>query len=220
MGPSALKTRKATMSRTAIKCAAAIVAVLPAIWLAGTGTAGAHTTSVHAVGGKDQITITFTVSHSGPQECNATVNGVNKSFGTHTFGAAGDTFTVVFPDVAPGPASVNGSCHGATAIASDAPVTVVGEGVPETNGGSCPAEGCQTVSLSPFVGGVTVHIHDKTGKSGTCRYDADWYHSLPFFLRANGNWDLVVVPSVPESRNWDVTVSCTNGFSTNTTLFY
>jgi hypothetical protein len=199
------------MSRKARKTAFVTAAVLPIIWLAEAGPASAHTTAVHAVGGVREVTITFTVSHAGPQECVAMVNGGTTAFGTHDFSGPGDSWTVVFSKVAPGPASVSGQCHGAAYTPSDVPVTVTG---------GCPASGCHTVSLKPWPGGLTVNIHDNSGSDGTCTYDADWYHSLPFFLKANGTYPLTVVPSVPESRNWNVSVSCDNGFTTNQTVFY
>lgn len=199
------------MSKNVIKTAAVTAAGLPIIWLAAAGPASAHTTSVHGVGGVREVTITFIVSHAGPQECVAMVNGGTTAFGTHEFNGPGDSWTVVFNNVTPGPASVSGQCHGAAYVQSDVPVTVEG---------GCPASGCQTVSLSPWPGGLTVKIHDNSGSSGTCTYSADWYQSWPFFLQANGTYPLTVVPSVPEFRNWNVTVSCDNGNSTNTTVFY
>lgn len=65
-----------------------------------------------------------------------------------------------------------------------------------------------------------MHVTDKSGTSAVCTYTADWSRSLPFRLRANGTFDLLITPSVPENRMWNVAVSCDNGTSTQTTHFY
>jgi hypothetical protein len=76
------------------------------------------------------------------------------------------------------------------------------------------------LSWTPRPGSLTVHITDKSGTSSVCTYTADWFRSLPFPLKANSTFDLLIAPSVPENRTWNVNVNCDNGTSTRTTHFY
>jgi hypothetical protein len=83
-----------------------------------------------------------------------------------------------------------------------------------------PAGPAHGIDLWPATGSLTVHIKDNAGKNGRCTYSADWFHSLPFSLTGNGSYDLLIVPSVPEGRDWTVTVNCDNGSATTVTKFY
>ena len=75
------------------------------------------------------------------------------------------------------------------------------------------------VSWDPQVGGLTAHINDRSGVAAQCTYDSDGYERS-FFLPANSTYDLVIVPAIPEFRNWNVNITCDNGTSTQTTTFF
>jgi hypothetical protein len=76
------------------------------------------------------------------------------------------------------------------------------------------------LSWTPRPGSLTVHVTDNSGTSSVCTYTADWFRSLPFPLKANSTFDLLIAPSVPENRTWNINVNCDNGTSTQTTHFY
>jgi hypothetical protein len=93
-------------------------------------------------------------------------------------------------------------------------------------GDYCNIPGAQTqplqgpgVSWNPRLGGLTAHITDRSGVASQCSYTSDFY-TRSFFLPANGTHDLAIVPAVPAFRNWDVTVSCDNGTSTQASTFF
>ena len=75
------------------------------------------------------------------------------------------------------------------------------------------------VSWDPRLGGLTAHITDRSGVASQCSYTSDFY-TRSFFLPANSTHDLAIVPAVPALRNWDVSVSCDNGTSTQTSTFF
>jgi hypothetical protein len=75
------------------------------------------------------------------------------------------------------------------------------------------------VSLDPWPGGLTVHVRHASPMSNWCTYTADWYQSPRFHL-VSGAYDLVIFPSVPENRNWDVRVACDDGAVVRMTKFY
>lgn len=75
------------------------------------------------------------------------------------------------------------------------------------------------VSWDPRLGGLTVHITDRSGVDSNCTYKADAYEQ-GFFLPKNSTKDLVIVPAIPKFANWDVTVTCDNGTSTRTSIFF
>jgi YD repeat-containing protein len=76
-----------------------------------------------------------------------------------------------------------------------------------------------TVSFDPILGGLNVHITDRSGVTSQCTYDADGF-TRSFRLEANGSTDLKIVPAVPKFDNWNINVSCDNGTSTQTTQFF
>ena len=76
-----------------------------------------------------------------------------------------------------------------------------------------------TVSFDAFLGGLVVHINDRCGVSSQCTYTADNFNRA-FALQANSQYDLRIVPAVPQFRNWTVTVACDNGTSTTTTTYF
>jgi hypothetical protein len=76
-----------------------------------------------------------------------------------------------------------------------------------------------TVSFNPIVGGLQAHITDRSGVSSQCTYTTDNYNRS-FALPANSSYDLKIVPAVPELRNWNVTITCDNGTSTQVTTFF
>jgi hypothetical protein len=76
-----------------------------------------------------------------------------------------------------------------------------------------------TVSWDPTIGGLVAHITDRSGVTSQCTYTSDFY-TRSFALKANSTFDLKIVPAIPQLRNWDVTISCDNGTSTQTTTFF
>ena len=60
--------------------------------------------------------------------------------------------------------------------------------------------------------GLTVNIRNNTSHdAGLCIYTADWYVSPPFYLAADSTYNLVIAPSFPEDRDWNVNVTCGDG---------
>jgi hypothetical protein len=76
-----------------------------------------------------------------------------------------------------------------------------------------------TVSFKTILGGLQAHITDRSGVSSQCTYATDDF-SRGFGLAANSSYDLKIVPAVPKFRNWNVTVTCDNGTSTQTTTYF
>ena len=58
-----------------------------------------------------------------------------------------------------------------------------------------PKEG-PTVSYSPILGGLNVHVTDRSGTTSQCVYDSDGF-TRTFRLEANSTFDIKVVPAVP-----------------------
>lgn len=81
-----------------------------------------------------------------------------------------------------------------------------------------PLEG-PAVSWDPVLGGLVVHITDRSGVDSQCTYKADDYER-GFFLPANETYDLVIVPAIPKLGTWDVNVACDNGASTRTSIYF
>jgi hypothetical protein len=94
-----------------------------------------------------------------------------------------------------------------------APLKCITEAAPEK-----PKEG-PTVSFDPILGGLNVHITDRSGVTSQCTYDADGF-TRAFRLEANSSTDLKIVPAVPKLDNWNINVTCDNGTSTQTTQFF
>lgn len=76
-----------------------------------------------------------------------------------------------------------------------------------------------TVSFKPILGGLEAYITDRSGVSSQCTYVTDNYNRS-FGLPANSTYDLKIVPAVPELRNWNVTITCDNGTSTQVTTYF
>ena len=76
-----------------------------------------------------------------------------------------------------------------------------------------------TVSFDPILGGLNVHITDRSGVTSQCTYDADGF-TRTFRLEANKSTDLKIVPAVPKFDNWNINITCDNGTSTQTTQFF
>jgi hypothetical protein len=83
---------------------------------------------------------------------------------------------------------------------------------------AAPKEG-PTVSFEPILGGLNVHITDRSGVTSQCTYDADGF-TRTFRLEANKSTDLKIVPAIPKLDNWNINVTCDNGTSTKTTQFF
>jgi hypothetical protein len=75
-----------------------------------------------------------------------------------------------------------------------------------------------TVSPDPGLTGVTFHITDRSGVASQCTYSSEGFQSS-FGLPANGSFDLDV-PAIRQFKNRTGTVTCDNGTSTNTSVFF
>ncbi|MGZ6779694.1 MAG: DUF4189 domain-containing protein, partial [Mycobacterium sp.] len=76
-----------------------------------------------------------------------------------------------------------------------------------------------TVSFKTIVGGREADITDRSGVSSQCTYATDNFNRS-FALPANGNYQLKIVPAIPQLKNWTVTITCDNGTSTTATDFF
>lgn len=177
------------------------------IALGSSGVAQAHITAFSATGAYDSVTVTVTPTHA--DNCVVFVDGTQKGVLNLALNTTGsETFT----GIAPGSHTVTLNCQH-DPLASPPPPRPTPTATVQT-------PTAHDIDVRPFTGGMTVNIKDNTGKSGTCTYRADWYRSLPFSLAGGGTYDLLIVPSIAAGRNWNVTVSCDNGASTNVTKFY
>ena len=76
-----------------------------------------------------------------------------------------------------------------------------------------------TVSFKTIVGGRQAHITDRSGVASQCTYTTDNFNR-GFALPANGSYDLKIVPAVPQFKNWNITIACDNGTTTQTTDYF
>ena len=68
------------------------------------------------------------------------------------------------------------------------------------------------IAWNPWTGGLTAYIkNNRSHDAGWCVYTADWYVSAPFYLAADATYELVMYPSYPENRDWNVNVDCSDG---------
>jgi hypothetical protein len=74
------------------------------------------------------------------------------------------------------------------------------------------------VSAEPGLTGVTFHVTDRSGVASQCTYSSEGYTDT-FGLPANGSFDLFV-PAFPLGKTRTGTITCDNGTSTNTSVFY
>ncbi len=74
------------------------------------------------------------------------------------------------------------------------------------------------VSAQPGLTGVTFHVTDRSGVASQCTYSSEGY-TASFGLPANGSFDLFV-PAFRQFKTRTGTISCDNGTSTNTSVFY
>ncbi|AFM18219.1 hypothetical protein Mycch_3482 [Mycolicibacterium chubuense NBB4] len=81
-----------------------------------------------------------------------------------------------------------------------------------------PKEG-PTVEYSPILGGLNVHVTDRSGTTSQCTYNSDGF-TRTFRLDANSSTDLKIVPAIPKFANWNVKITCDNGAVTETTQFF
>jgi hypothetical protein len=75
-----------------------------------------------------------------------------------------------------------------------------------------------TVTPQAGLAGVTFHVTDRSGVASQCTYSSEGFES-GFGLPANGSFDLFV-PAVRLLKNRTGTVTCDNGTTTNTSVFY
>ena len=74
------------------------------------------------------------------------------------------------------------------------------------------------VSGQPGLTGVTFHVTDRSGVASQCTYSSEGYTDS-FGLPANGSFDLFV-PAIRMFKTRTGTITCDNGTSTNTSVFY
>jgi hypothetical protein len=74
------------------------------------------------------------------------------------------------------------------------------------------------VSGQPGLTGVTFHVTDRSGVASQCTYSSEGYTDS-FGLPANGSFDLFV-PAIRLFKTRTGTITCDNGTSTNTSVFY
>jgi Domain of unknown function (DUF4189) len=86
---------------------------------------------------------------------------------------------------------------------------------PPPNEPPAPKQG-PTVSWDLVPGGFVAHITDRSGVTSQCTYVTDRINRS-FALPANSTYDLRVVPAVPLNRDYNVTITCDNGISTQAT---
>ena len=82
---------------------------------------------------------------------------------------------------------------------------------------SAPKQG-PLVSAEPGLAGVTFHVTDRSGVASQCTYTSEGYTDS-FGLPANGSFDLFV-PAIRLFKTRTGTITCDNGTSTNTSVFY
>lgn len=75
-----------------------------------------------------------------------------------------------------------------------------------------------SVSADPGLTGVTFTVTDRSGKSSTCEYASEGYTDS-FGLQANGSFDLFV-PALRQFRDRTGTITCDNGTTANTSVFF
>jgi hypothetical protein len=88
---------------------------------------------------------------------------------------------------------------------------------PPTQQAPAPKQG-PLVSGEPGLTGVTFHVTDRSGVASQCTYSSEGYTDS-FGLPANGSFDLFV-PAVRLFKTRTGTITCDNGTSTNTSVFY
>jgi hypothetical protein len=76
-----------------------------------------------------------------------------------------------------------------------------------------------TVSAQPGLTGVTFHVTDRSGVASQCTYSSEGFTSASFTLPANGSFDLFV-PAIRQFRNRTGTITCDNGTSAPTSVFF
>ncbi|MDT5106400.1 MAG: hypothetical protein QOI25_3913, partial [Mycobacterium sp.] len=85
------------------------------------------------------------------------------------------------------------------------------------------AASCAKAGTDGFVesgpGRLQAHITDRSGVSSQCTYATDNFNR-GFGLPANSTYDLRIVPSVPQFRNWNVTITCDNGTTTQASTYF
>jgi hypothetical protein len=92
---------------------------------------------------------------------------------------------------------------------------------PQTQAVPPPAKPLQgpTVSAQPGLTGVTFHVTDRSGVASQCTYSSEGFTSDSFSLPANGSFDLFVA-AIRQFRNRTGTVTCDNGTSASTSVFF
>jgi hypothetical protein len=80
-----------------------------------------------------------------------------------------------------------------------------------------PKEG-PTVAANPGIAGVTFHVTDRSGVASQCTYSSEGY-TASFGLPAKSSFDLFV-PAVRLLKTRTGAITCDNGTSSNTSVFF
>jgi hypothetical protein len=88
---------------------------------------------------------------------------------------------------------------------------------PQSEPAPAPKQG-PLVTAEPGLTGVTFHVTDRSGVASQCTYSSEGYTDS-FGLPANGTFDLFV-PAVRQFKTRTGTITCDNGTSTSTSVFY
>jgi hypothetical protein len=125
--------------------------------------------------------------------------------------------------MAPGRHSLNfrhASCPGGkpmTLWKGNAQVTDIAGPGADAAGAAGPKQG-PTVTPNPGLAGVTFHVTDRSGVASQCTYSSEGFDSS-FGLGANDSFDLFV-PAIRLFKNRTGQITCDNGTSTKTSVFY
>lgn len=217
----------AVVSLSCVSVVAALFLTVPAAHAAGCGVPGENLT-LFQPDGMYTVTVNANGSALGPGAVAVIPGGEIGTYGNVSGGIQGRKidFTITWDNNKgaahfTGTVGDDGVAHG-TSTGPSVPINLWNPGAWNSVGPlTCTDQSKQgpTVSWDPRLGGLTVHITDRSGVDSNCTYKADAYEQ-PFFLPKNSTKDLVIVPAIPKFANWDVTVTCDNGTSTQTSIFF
>lgn len=111
---------------------------------------------------------------------------------------------------------ITASARTAVATAAVPALLLTGAGAAQAG----PADGNPDVWFSPEPGRLVVHVRSWTPSTTNCVYTADGWVTRHFRLPSQGTADVVIAPSVPLFKPWNINVSCDNGKSTAFTYWY
>lgn len=101
---------------------------------------------------------------------------------------------------------------------SNGPLNCGTDGQPANQPASQQPKQGPTVTVDKGATGVTFHVTDRSGVASQCTYSSEGFESN-FGLPANGSFDLFV-PAIRLFKQRTGTITCDNGTSTNTSVFF